>query len=190
MRFIKTTVLILFSTAFFLLAICLILAGIMSLNHEFTSMVIHWINKISMPLAFIAGGFLSFLVSLVLYSLSGQPPDSAASFTFESEKGPINISLRAIEDYISKYFAERPVVNNIRTRVATTRDRKSLRVRASISVWSEQNLKAAGETVQREITNCLQGGLGLNNIADILISVDKIIASKTPKPRDSGHEHF
>ncbi|GAB4344518.1 MAG: hypothetical protein Kow0099_23970 [Candidatus Abyssubacteria bacterium] len=191
MRFIKTTILVLLSTAFFFLAIVSLLAGLMSLNLQFTSMIIHWINRVNMPLAFIAGGLLFFLLSVVFFSLSGRPPDTAATFTFESDKGPINISLRAIEDYISKYFAERPVVNSVRTRVATTRDQKSLRVRASISVWSEQNLKTAGESVQKEIANCLHTGLGLDNIAEILISVDKIIASKTHKAttqKDSGHE--
>lgn len=182
MNFIKSTIMVLISVVLFLLAVCFFLAGLMALDHEVTSVVIHTINQIHMPLAYIAGGALAFLASLVVYSLAGRPPDSSAIFTFEGEKGPINISLRALEDYIAKYFAERPVVNSVRTRVTTTRDRKDLRVSASISVWSEQNLKTAGETVQREIANCLRQGLGLDNVEDIRVSVDKIIASKTPKP--------
>ena len=42
-----------------------------------------------------------------------------------------------------------------------------------------------GETVQREITECLKEGLGLDNVETVRISVDRIIASKTSKGKPS-----
>ncbi len=182
MRFIKSTILVFISGILFLLALFLVLAGLMALDQQFTSLVIHTVTRINMPLAYIVVGLFVFLASLIVYSLAGRAPSSSATFTFEGEKGPIDISLRALEDYIAKYFAEKPVVNSVRTKVGTSRDRQKLRVRASISVWSEQNLKDAGDRVQREIALCLKEGLGLDNVEIIPVSVDRIIASKSPKP--------
>jgi hypothetical protein len=181
MRFIKTFVLLILSSVLFLVSIFLVLAGILAADHELTSWIIHMITKIEMPIVFIVCGFLFFLAGLLLYNRIGRSPDQSGTFTFESEKGAIDISLHALEDYISKHFAQKPVVHNIRTRVGTSRDRKRLRVRATISVWSEQSLRNAGETVQQEIAHCLKEGLGLDNVENVIVSVDKIIASKSSK---------
>ncbi|UCD59061.1 MAG: alkaline shock response membrane anchor protein AmaP [Candidatus Hydrogenedentota bacterium] len=184
MKFVKSVVLAVLSILLFLCSICLVLSGLMALDSQLTARVIHTVTRMTIPVAYacIGGGIVVFLVALITYSFAGQTSDSSATFTFEGEKGPIDISLRAIEDYIAKHFAETPVVNNVRSRVSTSRDRKMLRVRASISVWSEQNLKSAGEAVQQEITRCLKEGLGLDNVETVPVSVDKIIASKSSKP--------
>jgi hypothetical protein len=182
MKFIKSAFLVFISAILFLISVCLVLGGLMALDQQLTARIIHAITKADMPIAYIIGGLFAFVASLIVYNLTGSAPDSSTTYTFEGEKGPIRISLRAIEDYISRYFADKPVVNSIRPRVSTSRDRKTLRVRASISVWSEQHLRNAGETVQEEVTSCLKEGLGLDNIGDVLISVDKIIVSKPSKP--------
>ena len=182
MNFIKSMFLVLISIILFLIAVCLVLGGLMALNQQLTARIIHAITTANMPIAYIIGGLFAFVASVIVYNLTGSAPESSTTYTFESEKGPIRISLRAIEDYISRYFGEKPVVNSIRPRVSTSRDQKTLRVRASISVWSEQHLRNAGETVQEEITRCLKEELGLENIGDVLISVDKIIVSKPSKP--------
>lgn len=167
----------------FVVSLCLILGGFMASNQQLTARIIHWITKINTPVSFIVvgGGLVTFLVSLYLMGKARENPESSSTFTFETEKGPINISLRAIEDYIVKHFSEEPVVNNIRVRVGTSRDRRNLRVHATISVWSEQNLRTAGETVQQEITRCLKEGLGLDNVETVRVSENKIIKTKASK---------
>jgi ADP-dependent phosphofructokinase/glucokinase len=113
--------------------------------------------------------------------MAGRREDPSATYTFQGEKGAINISLRALEDYITKRFSGRHLVNSIKTRIGTSRDRKKLRVHASISIWSEQNIRVAGETVQEEITRCLRDGLGLDNVELVKVSVDRIISGKSAK---------
>ncbi|RJP72810.1 MAG: alkaline shock response membrane anchor protein AmaP [Candidatus Abyssobacteria bacterium SURF_17] len=181
MRFIKTTLLVILSGLLFLAAFCLVLIGLMGLDQEFTAVMIHAITKAKPPMAYVVGGLFVFLLSLIVYNLAGRDADSSATFSFAGVQGPIRISLRAVEDYIEKHFSERPVVHSVRSRVVTTRDRKRLRVRALVSVSSEQNLKDAGETVQREIVRCLKEGLGLENVETVVVSVNKIITRKSSR---------
>lgn len=182
MAFIKSSILVLVSFILFLVAVCLILAGLMTLNQSFTAWLIHEIQDIRNPAPFILGGAIVFGVSIILYNLATRKPDAYAVFTFESEKGPIHISLRAIEDYINKQFEGKYLVNSIRSKVSTSKDRKRLRVHANVGVRSEQNLKSAGDTLQKEITLRLLEGLGLDNVDKVSVSVDKIIVSKAPRP--------
>lgn len=182
MNFVKSIMLSLFSAILFLLAVGLLLAGLMAVDHQLTSRIIHAINQIRMPVGFIVAGLIAFVASLVTYVLAGGRSETASSYTFEGKDGPINVSLRAIEDFIAKHFEEKPVAQSVRARVNTSKDRKRLRVRASVGVWSEQNVKEAGEAVQREITLCLKESLGIDNVEIIPVSVDKIVASKTRKP--------
>jgi hypothetical protein len=183
MKFIRSTIFMMISALLFLFSICLVLAGLMALDQSFTAKVIHAVTRPILPAPYyVVAGLVGLLLSVVVYNLAGQSSDSSGIFTFAGEKGPIDISLHALEDYIAKHFARKPVVNSVKTRVSASRDRRKLRVRASISVWSEQNLRGAGEAVQQEITRCLKEGLGLDNVETVLVSVDKIIASKSARP--------
>lgn len=186
MKFVRSTIFMMISALLFLFSICLVLAGLMALDQSFTAKVIHAVTRPILPAPYyVVAGLVGLLLSVVVYNLAGQSSDSSGIFTFEGEKGPIDISLHALEDYIAKHFARKPVVNSVKTRVSASRDRQKLRVRASISVWSEQNLRGAGEAVQQEITRCLKEGLGLDNVETVLVSVDKIIASKSARPTPS-----
>lgn len=182
MNFIKTIVLIIFSGALFITSVLVVLIGLLAVDPQITAVVIHTVSKVGNPFIPIGVGLIAGIISLYLLSLVGRDSDSTGTFTFDGDKGPVDISLRALEDYIGKHFAGKPVVHSVRTRVGTSRDRKKIRVRASISVWSEQSLKTAGETVQHEITRCLNEGLGLDNVESVRVSVDKIIASKSSRP--------
>jgi uncharacterized alkaline shock family protein YloU len=166
--------------AFVISAFVAILAGLFVLAPQIHGFVNHWIGRHPLPIFIL--GLTAAIISLLLLTFSGKESDTSGTFTFEGKKGQVEISLRALEDYITKHFSSKPVVHSLRTRVGTSRDRKKIRVRASISVWSEQGLKTAGETVQQEIEQCLNEGLGLDNVENVHVSVDKIIASKSSKP--------
>ena len=182
MKFLRQLIFSIISIVLFLLSIFVVLAGLMAADDQLTARIIYVITRIPNPLIFMLGGFILFIGSLYCYSRAGRSPDQTGTFTFQGEKGAINISLHALEDYITKHFAQKPLVHGVKVRVGTTRDAKKLRVRAFISVWSEQNLKTAGEAVQQEVVSCLKEGLGLDNVDAVLISVDKIIAAKSSKP--------
>jgi hypothetical protein len=186
MRFIKLIIFSILSIIFFLLSILLVLGGMMAADHELTARIIHVITRIEDPITFVIGGFFVLIIGLIFYNRAGKSPERSDTFVFEAEKGRIEVSLNALEDYIIKHFAQKPVVHNVKARVGTSRDGKKLRVRALISVWSEQNLKTAGETVQQEIAGCLREGLGLDNVETVVVSVDKIIAAKTSRPVSSN----
>ncbi|RJP24064.1 MAG: alkaline shock response membrane anchor protein AmaP [Candidatus Abyssobacteria bacterium SURF_5] len=194
MSFIKSCISLLFCIVFFLGAVLLLLAGLMALNEQFTAMLIHSITRIDMPWLFIAGGGVLFLLSLFLYWLAGRGSVPPATLTLEGEKGPISISLRAIEDYLNKHLQEQRLAGNVKTRVTTLKNKNQLVIRAGISAWSEQNLKSVGDSVQREIAARLSEGLGLDNLERVVVSVDKIIRSKTsrstvPEPSDDPLSH-
>jgi hypothetical protein len=180
-KFLTSVILTIVAFVLFLVSIGLILGGLMAINPQVTAWTIHAVTAIQMPAALIIPGIIFFLISLYAISKVGKPGGESNTFTFDSEKGPIHISLKAIEEYIVKHFSEEPIVHSIRPRVGTSRDHRSLRVAAAITVWSEQNLKIAGETVQREISRCLNEGLGLDNIERVRVSVDKIIKSKSSR---------
>ena len=181
MKFVKSSFYFLLSVILFFIAVLVLLAGFMALDEQFTALVIHTITRIDVPGLFIAGGVILFLLSLIVYSLAGRGGSPPASFTFEAEKGPITISLRAIEDYVTKHVNEQHIASSIKTRVLISRDREHLVVRAGISAWSEQNLRQVGDNVQQEISSCLRDGLGLDNLERVVVSVDKIIASKSSR---------
>ncbi len=166
----------------FLVSAILILVGLLVINPQIHAFILKWVMAFR-PDVTIAAGLVLFFIAFFVLSLTRRSPDASGTYTFEGEKGPIEISLKALEDYISKHFAGKPVAHSVRTRVGASRDKKKIRVLASISVWSEQSLKTAGETVQREIAECLKEGLGLDNVESVRISVDRIIASKTSKSR-------
>ncbi len=152
----------------------MVISGIMSLNDQFTAVIIHSITQIQSPPLFIGAGLFLFLVSLLLYAIAGRGSTMPTSFTFQGERGPISISLRAIEDYITKNLEEQQLANGLKTKVGISKDRKKLVVRASVSAWSEQNLKQLGDVFQREIEARLKEGLGLDNVDRVIVSVDKI----------------
>ena len=184
MDFLKSLLGIIGAAMLFLVSAILILVGLLVINPQIHAFILHWVMAFR-PDVTIAAGLIVFFVAFFILALTRKSPDSSGTYTFEGEKGPIEISLKALEDYISKHFAGKPVAHSVRTRVSASRDKKKIRVLASISVWSEQSLKTAGETVQREITECLKEGLGLDNVESVRISVDRIIASKTSKGKSS-----
>lgn len=178
-----------FSIILFFAAVILFLGGIMALNEQFAAVVIHEITQVdNPPLIMMAGGTL-FLLSLVVYSLSRRGNNQPQTYTFAGQKGPITISLRAIEDYVTKYLDEQHIAGNVKTKVSTTKNRQKLVVRASISVRSEQSMKNVGDMVQEEVAVRLREGLGLDNLDRVVVSVDKIISSKSSRsalPRPSA----
>lgn len=165
----------------FVVSIFLVLTGLLVINPQVHALIIHW-TTVFRPIVLIAVGLFCGVLCLVVLSTTGKRKDTAGTYSFEGTKGPIDISLKALEDYIAKHFAGKPVAHSVRTRVGTSRDRKKIRVRASITVWSEQSIKTAGESVQHEIRQCLKDGLGLDNVEDVHVSVDKIVASKSSRP--------
>ena len=180
MKLIKSFLLIIVvGTVFVISAFVIVLTGLLEAAPQVHAFISHW--AIRFPFPIIVVGLATAVISLVLLSSVGKESDTSGTFTFEGKKGKVEISLRALEDYITKHFSNKPIVHSLRTRVGTSRDRKKIRVRASISVWSEQGLKTAGETVQNEIEQCLNAGLGLDNVESVHVSVDKIIASKSSK---------
>ncbi len=181
MKFIRLLVFSFISIVLFLLSIAFVIGGIMAADHQLTSRIIHVITQVENPPILVIAGLMFFVGSLIVYNRAGQKPERSGIYSFEGRKGTIDISLVALEDCIVKHFADKSIVHSIRARVGTSRDRKKLRVRASVSVWAEQNLKNTGETVQDEIVRALQEGLGLDNVETVLVSVDKIVASKSPK---------
>lgn len=180
MKFIRLLVFSIVSIVLFLLSIGFVVAGIMAADHQLTSRIIHVITQVENPLVLVVVGLILFVGSLIFYNRAGQSHERSGIYSFEGQKGMIDISLGALEDCIVKHFASKSIVHSVRARVGTSRDRKKLRVRASVSVWSEQNLKDAGEAVQDEIVRSLKEGLGLDNVETVLVSVDKIVASKSP----------
>jgi uncharacterized alkaline shock family protein YloU len=180
MGFIKFSVFRFVSIVLFLLAVLALIAGLMAGNDQLVAIVIHATTAV-VPGVYIVAGIGLFLVSLLFYGLSMRGSSPPATFTFSADKGPVTISLRAIEDYITKYLDEQRIASSIKTKVGTTKNRQSLVVRASISAWSEQNIKEVGDTVQREIANRLREGLGLDNLERVTVSVDKIVTSKSAR---------
>jgi uncharacterized alkaline shock family protein YloU len=161
-------------------SVFIVLTGLLLINPAIHALVIDFVTWFPPPISIGAGAVLG-IISLLALSLLGKDPRSTATFRFEGKKGPVEISLGAIEDYIAKHFADKPIAHSVRTRVGVSRDRKKIRVRASISVWAEQGLKESGEKAQEEITRCLSEGLGLDNVESVSVSVDKIVASKPSK---------
>ncbi len=163
--------------ALFIVSSYVVLTGLLLINPAIHTLVIEWVGFIP-PSYTVAGGLALGIASLWALSRVGKDPHAGATFRFEGKKGPVEISLGALEDYIAKHFSDRQIAHSIRTRVGVSRNRKKIRVRASISVWSEQGLKDAGETVQEEISRCLSEGLGLDNVESVSVSVDKIVTNK------------
>jgi len=187
MNFVRTTFYFFLSLLLFITALVLMIAGVMALNDQFTAVVIHSITQIQSPPLYIGGGLILFLLSLVFYALAGRGSVAPATFSFQGEKGPITISLRAIEEYVTKQLEEQQIANTVKTRVGVTKDRKNLIVRVNISAWAEQNLKHLGDVMQREVDSRLREGLGLDNVERVVIAVDKIgknrfSRSLPPKP--------
>ncbi len=181
MNFLKSILLIIVSGALFVIAVFVVFVGLLAIDPQFTARVIHTVSAVGYPFVPIGIGLAVGGVALYLLSRVGRDSDSSGTFTFDGAKGPVDVSLRAIEDYVAKHFSEKPVVHAVRAKVGVSRDRKKIRVRATISVWSEQSIKGAGETVQREIIHCLKEGLGLDDVEFVRVSVDKIIAGKSAK---------
>ena len=183
----KSTLYFFLSLLLFVTALCLVAAGVMALNDQFTAFIIHSITRIDSPPLYIGGGLILFLLGLVFYALAGRGSVTPIAFSFQGEKGPVIISLRAIEDYVTKHLEEQHIANTVKTRVAVTKDRKNLIVRVNINAWAEQNLKLLGDSIQREADSRLREGLGLNNVERVVVSVDKIgknrfSRSLPPKP--------
>jgi uncharacterized alkaline shock family protein YloU len=181
MRFIKSAIYIFLSIVIFLVAIFLIMGGFMALDEQFMAVVIYGITHIHLPGLFILGGVGLFFLSLIFYGLAGRGSRVPTTYSFNGANGPITISLRAIEDFITKSLEDRRLANNVRTRVGVSKDRKKLVIRAGISASSEQSLKDVGERIQRDICLRLKEGLGLENVERVVVSVDKIVTSRAAR---------
>ena len=185
MKFLKSLFGSIGAGALFIVSGYVVLTGLLLINPDIHTLLIDWAGIV--PPSYIVGaGIIMGIISLWALSRVGKDTNSGATFRFDGKKGPVEISLDAIEDFLAKHFANTPIVHSIRARAGVSRDRKKIRVRASISVWSEQGLRDAGETVQEEISRCLSEGLGLDNVESVSVSVDKIVVSKTKSHRPSS----
>lgn len=125
------------------------------------------------------GGVLVCL--LVLFWLTAMPVGATEHFlSFEMEGGAVSISVRAINDFLSKLGQEFSGVQDLRAHIAALRD-GALEVRLEIHVKAGVKIQQVSQALQQRVRESLRDGLGITDVAAVKVSVLGIVpADETP----------
>jgi len=103
------------------------------------------------------------------------------AISFNNPGGRVNVSLRAIEQFISsRILTQIPGVHSIRVRTAL--NSRGLETRIYLKLLAGTNIPETCAHIQEITKNYLQDVVGVERIASIEISVSNIIAMKNNSP--------
>ena len=182
MRGLIKSFLIFGAAAFFGLAIYTFLISARILDYgdaqEFLVLGLKNLGRLNYRLIFGIIAFLALVISVVSFYASFKERVIKRDSSFGNPLGEVKISLSAISDFVQKLGSQIEDVKDIKPRVVA--GRKGLEIYNKITLYSDSNIPAASDRVQTIVKRYVQDVLGIQEVSEVKVFVEKII------PRETG----
>lgn len=166
---------------FFLFAVFTFLISVNVLNLKKTQEILNLgiENIVQLNVGLIGGivAFISLLVSAAIFYASLKEKIIKKEITFGNPLGEVKISLAAISEFVKKLGDQIEEVKEIKPRVVV--GKKGLEVYNKITLFSDSNIPEASDRVQTIVKRYIQDVLGIQEVGEVKVFVEKII------PRES-----
>jgi len=176
--------LILGAVIFFLFAICTFLISVNILNIKETQKVlILWMENIAQLNVGLIGGILallSLLISAAIFYASLKEKIIKREIAFGNPLGEVKVSLVAISDFVKRLGSQIEEVKEIKPRIVI--GKKGLEIYNKITLFSDSNIPEASDRVQTIVKRYVQDVLGIQEVQEVKVLVEKII------PREANAE--
>lgn len=177
--------LILGAVIFFLFAIFTFLISVNILNLMETQKILNlWMENIAQLNTALIGGILaliSLLISAAIFYASLKEKIIKREIAFGNPLGEVKVSLAAISEFVKKLGDQIEEVKEIKPRVVI--GKKGLEVYNKITLFSDSNIPEASDRVQTIVKRYIQDVLGIQEVNEVKVFVEKII------PRETGTEN-
>ncbi|MFH1969203.1 MAG: alkaline shock response membrane anchor protein AmaP [Verrucomicrobiota bacterium] len=122
---------------------------------------------------------ISAVFIVLLYWLTAIPVKEERFLTFENEGGTINISVKAINDFLAKLADEFAGIIRLRADVAAARDGR-VEVRLDVSVKAGTKVQQLAQVLQQRVRESMRENLGIAEIHTVKVNVSDIAAAAEP----------
>ena len=124
---------------------------------------------------------ISAVFIVLLYWLTGIPVKEERFLTFENEGGAISISVKAIDDFLSKLADEFAGIIRLHADVTAARDGR-IEVRLDVSVKAGTKVQQLSQVLQQRVRESMHENLGIAEIHTVKVNVSSIVAADQPVP--------
>jgi len=136
-------------------------------------------NNLSLRWIFFLSGALIILMAIRFVQIVAQRGHHDKALIFNTQHGPIHITLFAIEDMIKKTLGINSELSDVRPRVDSEKNELQVLIRTNIA--ADVNVLGVTKEVQAKIHDTLTQVLGSDQPMRIKIEIRKMILSKKKK---------
>ena len=177
--------LILGAVIFFLFAVYTFLISVNILNLKESQKVLSlWMENIAQLNAGLIGGILallSLLISAAIFYASLKEKIIKREIAFGNPLGEVKVSLAAISEFVRRLGDQIDEVKEIKPRVVV--GKKGLEIYNKIILYSDSNIPEASDRVQTIVKRYVQDVLGIQEVQEVKVFVEKII----PREANTGN---
>lgn len=129
----------------------------------------------------IIGGFF-VLIELVYFLSMALSRKQEATIWYENPEGRVEITVKAVEDFVRKIASE---IEDVKEIEPTIRESKGgIRVVAKVALWTGSDLPTLTQKIQHSIKDKIQNVIGIADVSSVEVSIARIQARevRTPTP--------
>jgi len=145
---------------------------------EFIKLGLENLEKANFRLILGIVSFISLVISVVIFYASLKERIVKKEISFGNPLGEVKISLSAISEFVKRLGGQIEEIKEIKPRVVI--GRKGLQIYNKITLFSDSNIPEASDRVQTVVKRYVQDVLGIQEVSEVKVFVEKII------PRETG----
>lgn len=122
-----------------------------------------------------------FIIAVAAYWLTSFSPSKAGIkdryLSFESDGGTVSVSVRAVNDFLTRLGREFAGIVNLRSDIIGSSGH-AVGIRLDLTVKSGTKIQELAQLLQQRVRDSLRESLGISDVAEVKISVTEIVAGK------------
>lgn len=133
-------------------------------------------------------GFFFIMVGLIFSKMLVKKGRESDAIIYQSEIGPMIVSVNAIEDVVKKVLKRFNMVKE--WKIKSLIHGKDLELRLRLVLWSGTGVQSLLAEIQEEVGNRIRKILGPENNIEVLCDVIKIVEHETDAPHPDEQERI
>jgi uncharacterized alkaline shock family protein YloU len=121
------------------------------------------------------------LLLSVLFRWVNHPGAKKSEFiSFNSSAGSVDISVKAVRDFIARIGKEFSAVKNLESRIFQKKEEVDILLR--VKVYAGNKIPELSELLQARVRESVRDSLGIENIRNVTVRVDEIVGESSSAP--------
>ena len=121
------------------------------------------------------------LILSVLFRWINRPGAKKSEFiSFNSSAGSVDISVKAVRDFIARIGQEFSAVKNLESRIFQKKEEVDILLR--VKVYAGNKIPALSERLQARVRESVRDSLGIENVRNVTVRVDEIVGDSSSTP--------